>query len=240
MRNFLVTGGSQGIGKATVEILAEQGNQITFTYMTRETESVLICDKLRDRGLKVNCFQLNLLDKSTITGKLHSAMERFGAFDGIVHNAGKAADDPFYFLDEKKFWDPIDTSLNSFFYINKACLGHMIGQRWGRIVTLASIAGESGNRGQTNYAAAKGAVISATKSLARELAGKGILCNSVSPGIIDTGMTQNLPKDEILRLIPVGRYGKPEEVAHVIKFLLSDEASYINGEVIRVNGGFYT
>lgn len=117
----------------------------------------------------------------------------------------------------------------------------MLEKRWGRIVALASISGEAGNRGQTNYAAAKGALISACKSLAKELAGKGILVNVVSPGLIDTDMTKDIPiKDELKRMIPVGRFGKPEEVAKVVRFLSSDDASYVNGAVIRVNGGLYT
>jgi 3-oxoacyl-[acyl-carrier protein] reductase len=144
-------------------------------------------------------------------------------------------------MDEGQWSRVLDTSLNSLFYVNKLVLPGMVANRWGRIIALASISGEAGNRGQANYAAAKGALIATCKSLAKEVAGKGVLVNVVSPGLIETDMTKDLPiKDELKRLIPVGRFGQPDEVAKVVRFLASDDASYINGAVIRVNGGLYT
>lgn len=163
-----------------------------------------------------------------------------GGFDVVVHNAGITADAPLYFMTEEQWNSVLQVSLNSFYYINKAVLPHMLRQRWGRIVSIVSRSGETGVQGQTNYAAAKAALVAASKSLAKEVAVKQVLVNAVSPGVIDTAMTADLPMEELNRRIPLGRPGRPQEVASVVRFLASEEASYITGEVIRVNGGFYT
>ncbi len=195
---------------------------------------------LTARGAKVRALKLDLSDPEAIELTIAQEIAGCGGFDGIVHNAAINDDAPFFFMDSDQWRRVIDVSLNSFFVLNKAVLPHMVTQRWGRIITLSSIAGEAGNRGQTNYAAAKGAITAATKSLAREVAAKGVLCNIVSPGIIKTSMTESLPEAELKKMIPMGRYGQPEEVASVIGFLLSEAAAYVNGAVIRVNGGLYT
>ena len=210
--------------------------QVWFTWNQNEKGACKVRAEASE-FCNVNAYQLDL--NSEGIEKIETLVESVGGFDVVVHNAGFCNDVPF-FLMEKNQWDSvISAGLNSFYYINKAVLPMMIEKRWGRIITLASISGESGNRGQTNYAAVKGALIAATKSLAKEMGKKNILCNVVSPGIIETDMTEHL-KVDLRSAIPQGRYGKPEEVASVIAFLASDQASYINGETIRINGGLYT
>lgn len=241
MLRVLITGGTRGIGRATVELMAATADtEVVFSYCQQESAAAELVDLLAARGAKVSMMHLDLRHGEDCQKKVEGEIESRGGFSAVVHNAAMTSDTPFYFMTPEQWQDVINTSLNSFYYINRACLPHMVRQRKGRIVTLASVSGEAGNRGQANYAAAKGALIAATKSLAREMGGRGILSNVVSPGIIETDMTKELPKEKLLEMIPVGRFGCPEEVGRVIKFLLSDDASYINGEVIRVNGGFYT
>lgn len=242
MKRVLITGGNRGIGKATVErLMAEKQYDVTFTFRSRENESFALARHLENmHPSKIRAIQLDLTQFDDTEKKLANEIAEQGAFDIVIHNAATTADTPLYFMERNQWQSVIDVSMNSFFIINKLCLPHMTKNRWGRIVSLVSVSGEAGNRGQCNYAAAKGAMIAATKSLAREMGSRGILCNCVSPGIIETEMTEGLPADELKKMIPVGRYGRPEEVASAIRFLVSDEASYINGEVLRVNGGFYT
>ncbi|RYF39985.1 MAG: SDR family oxidoreductase, partial [Cytophagaceae bacterium] len=183
---------------------------------------------------------LDLSNRAQLKERMEESLAVDGGYDVVIHNAASNDDQAFYFMEEEQWNDVIQTSLNSFFYINKAVLPHMIGNRWGRIIVMASISGEAGQRGQTNYAAAKGALIAASKSLAREVARKGVLVNAVSPGLIETDMTAQLHLQDILPMIPVGRMGRADEVAKVALFLASDDASYINGTVMQVNGGLYT
>jgi 3-oxoacyl-[acyl-carrier protein] reductase len=182
---------------------------------------------------------MDLNEPGSIESCVKAALDWQPGFDIVIHNAASKADGLFYFLEEKAFFEPIQLALNSFYHLNKAFLPHMIQQRWGRIILLASLAGETGQAGQTNYAAAKGALVAASKSLAREVARKGILVNCVSPGWISTDMTDTVVGPEQIKAIPVGRVGEPDEVAQVVGFLASNASSYINSTPIQVNGGLY-
>jgi 3-oxoacyl-[acyl-carrier protein] reductase len=238
MRKVLITGGSRGIGAAMVRDFALD-HQVTFTYCTaRERAEALISELEGRNGLRAVPLDLN--DKSSVAKLCEQLAAEAEGYDIVVHNAAMTADQAFYFLEEEQWERVIHGSLNSFFYLNKALLPHMIQNRFGRILVMASISGEAGQRGQSNYAAAKGALISASKSLAKEVARKGVLVNVVSPGLIDTDMTKDLSLEDVLPLIPIGRKGRADEVAKVVRFLASDDASYINGTVIQVNGGLYT
>ena len=234
-----MTGGSRGIGEAIVKEFAADGHEVVFSYCNEAAPAEALAADLCARGAAVAAIALNLNDVAALRKAITVATAERG-FDIVVHNAASTADSAFYFMSEEQWDSVIQASLNSFFHINKATLGWMIERRWGRIITLASVSGEAGNRGQANYAAAKGALIAASKSLAKEVARKGVLVNAVSPGLIATRMTAGLPLGDLKQMIPVGRMGRPEEVAKVVRFLASDDASYINGAVIRVNGGLYT
>jgi 3-oxoacyl-[acyl-carrier protein] reductase len=212
-------------------------HQVTFTYHTNENKAFELIRELGSpEGLRA--VPMNLLDIEGMKATL-AALEGDG-YDIVIHNAASTADQVFYFLEEEQWQSVTQASLNSFFYINKAFLPHMISKRWGRILTMASVSGEAGNRGQTNYAAAKGALIAASKSLAKEVARKGVLVNVISPGLIETDMSSQVPLAEVLPLLPIGRLGQAEEVAKAALFLASDDASYICGTVLQVNGGLYT
>ena len=239
IKRVLVTGGTRGIGEAIVRDFAAGGYEVVFSYRSEPALAEALAQELGDGGLKATAIHLDLNDAASLREAMARATAERG-FDIVVHNAASHDDGAFYFMGEKQWETVIQASLNSFFYINKATLSWMIQQRWGRIITLASLSGEAGNRGQTNYAAAKGALIAATKSLAKEVARKGVLVNAVSPGLIKTRMTAELSIPDIKNLIPVGRMGRPDEVSKVVRFLASDDASYVNGAVIRVNGGLYT
>lgn len=240
-RRILITGGSRGIGRAIVEMLAKNSeNQIVFTYKQNESAAKEVITNLETVNNRISALQLDLVDSAQIQKVIQLEIEQNGNFDTLILNAGITEDTVLFFMEERQWKDVLAVSLNSFFYLTKLVLPHMIQQRWGRIVSIASISGEAGNRGQANYAAAKGALISATKSLAKEVSSRGVLANIVSPGLITTEMTESLPKDELKKIIPMGRFGNPDEVASAVNFLVSDEASYISGEVLRVNGGLYT
>jgi 3-oxoacyl-[acyl-carrier protein] reductase len=244
MKRVLVTGGSRGIGAAIVrEFAARKNYEVVFTYKGNQALADELAASINGSDGEPGTVTAVPLDLNNIEQmkQMLAALTEDKGFDIVVHNAGSAEDGPFYFMNEDSWHHVTATALNSFYYINKACLEQMIASRFGRIITIVSISGESGNRGQVNYAAAKGALIAATKSLAKEVARKGVLVNAVSPGLIDTDMIKQLgPLEDIKNMIPMGRVGRPHEVAKVVTFLASDDASYINGEVIRVNGGLYT
>lgn len=240
MRHVFVTGGSRGIGAAIVRDLIQRGGyRVTFTYQSRQDLAEELMQQL-GRPEHLRAVAMDLGKRESILAALDETLRDTPGVDIVVHNAAQTADGPFFFLEEED-WDSVTSiSLNSFFFLNKAFLPHMIQNRWGRIIVMASVSGEAGQRGQTNYAAAKGALIAASKSLAREVSRKGVLVNAVSPGLIETDMSRSVPVAEVLPMIPMGRFGKPEEVAKVVAFLASDDASYINGTVLQVNGGLYT
>lgn len=235
----LVTGASRGIGKAIATQLAQQGATVIGTA-TSENGAQAISDYLSEFGGKG--FALNVTDKDSVDATLKAINEAFGSIDILVNNAGITRDNLLMRMKDDEWQDIIDTNLTSIFTLSKAVLRGMMKKRFGRIVNIGSVVGSAGNAGQANYAAAKAGVIGFSKSMAREVASRGITINVVAPGFIDTDMTKALSDDQkeaIFKDIPANRLGEPDEIAATVAFLVSDGAAYITGETIHVNGGMY-
>ena len=235
----LVTGASRGIGKAIATQLAQQGATVIGTA-TSENGAQTISDYLSEFGGKG--FALNVTDKESVDTTLKAINEVFGSIDILVNNAGITRDNLLMRMKDDEWQDIIDTNLTSIFTLSKAVLRGMMKKRFGRIVNIGSVVGSADNAGQANYAAAKAGVIGFSKSMAREVASRGITINVVAPGFIDTDMTKALTDDQkeaIFKDIPANRLGAPDEIAATVAFLVSDGAAYITGETIHVNGGMY-
>ncbi|HAW93671.1 MULTISPECIES: 3-oxoacyl-ACP reductase FabG [unclassified Arsukibacterium] len=234
----LVTGASRGIGKAIAEQLAALGAKVVGTA-TSEKGAAAISAYLADKGQGL---VLNVTDPESIEHCLTEIKNQFGEIDILINNAGITRDNLLMRMKDDEWFDIIQTNLTSVFRLSKAVLRSMMKKRYGRIVTIGSVVGSMGNAGQTNYAAAKAGVLGFTKSLAREVASRGITVNAVSPGFIDTDMTKELSdeqKEAIFSQVPANRLGQPEEIAATVAFLVSAPAAYITGETIHVNGGMY-
>ena len=235
----LVTGASRGIGKAIAEALAAQGATVIGTA-TSENGAAAISEYLAASGGKG--LALNVTDKASVEASLKAIADEFGGIDILINNAGITRDNLLMRMKDDEWQDIIDTNLSSIFTLSKAVLRGMMKKRYGRIVNVGSVVGSSGNAGQANYVAAKAGVIGFSKSMAREVASRGITINVVAPGFIDTDMTKALTDDQreaIFKDIPANRLGAPEEIASTVAFLVSDGAAYITGETIHVNGGMY-
>jgi len=234
---ILVTGASRGIGKAIATQLKAMGGNVIGTA-TSEHGAANISEYLGEgQGLV-----LNVTDDASISAMFDLIKEKHGAVDILVNNAGITRDNLMMRMKDDEWNDIIDTNLTSVFKISKAVLRAMMKKRHGRIINIGSVVGTMGNAGQVNYATAKAGLIGFTKSLAREVASRGITVNTVSPGFIDTDMTQTLTdeqKEGIFAQVPANRLGKPEEIANAVAFLASDSAAYITGETLHVNGGMY-
>ena len=245
MMNFagktaVVTGGSRGIGRAICEELARGGANVVLCYAGREEaarETVAACEALGAKALAVQC---NVADEVQVKALMDAAVKEFGRIDILVNNAGVTRDGLVMMMKEADFDAVIDTNLKGTFLCMKAAARPMMKARWGRIINLSSVVALRGNPGQINYCASKAGVIGMTKSLAKELGGRGITVNAVAPGYIATDMTAALPdaaREAMLSTIPAGRAGTPEDVAAAVAFLASDEAAYITGQVLSVDGG---
>ncbi|QDG38267.1 3-oxoacyl-ACP reductase FabG [Alteromonas mediterranea] len=235
----LVTGASRGIGKAIATQLAQQGATVIGTA-TSENGAQAISDYLSEFGGQG--FALNVTDKDSVDATLKAINEAHGGIDILVNNAGITRDNLLMRMKDDEWQDIIDINLTSIFTLSKAVLRGMMKKRFGRIVNIGSVVGSAGNAGQANYAAAKAGVIGFSKSMAREVASRGITINVVAPGFIDTDMTKALSDDQkeaIFKDIPANRLGEPDEIAATVAFLVSDGAAYITGETIHVNGGMY-
>lgn len=234
----LVTGASRGIGRAIAETLAARGAKVVGTA-TSASGAEAISAYLGDKGKGL---LLNVTDAASIESVLEQVRAEFGEVDILVNNAGITRDNLLMRMKDDEWADILDTNLTSVFRLSKAVMRAMMKKRVGRIITIGSVVGTMGNAGQTNYAAAKAGLIGFSKSLAREIASRGITVNVVAPGFIETDMTRALNEDQrsgILAEVPAGRLGDPQEIANAVAFLASDEASYITGETLHVNGGMY-
>ncbi|CDT90197.1 3-oxoacyl-(acyl-carrier-protein) reductase [Vibrio coralliirubri] len=234
----LVTGASRGIGRAIAELLVERGAKVIGTA-TSEGGAAAISKYLGENGKGL---ALNVTDTDSIAATLKTINDEFGAIDILVNNAGITRDNLLMRMKDDEWNDIIDTNLTPIFRMSKAVLRGMMKKRQGRIVNVGSVVGTMGNAGQANYAAAKAGVIGFTKSMAREVASRGVTVNTVAPGFIETDMTKALNDDQraaTLANVPAGRLGDPREIAEAVVFLASPAAAYITGETLHVNGGMY-
>ena len=237
-KRILITGASRGIGAATAIKLAQKGVSITVHYHANKAAAKNVAEQVNNIGASANILQFDIGDREASKFALENDVEKRGAYYGVVCNAGIADDGAFPALTEEQWDKVIHTNLDGFYNVLQPLIMPMIRLRkGGRIVTLSSVSGLIGNRGQVNYSAAKAGIIGATKALAIELAKRKITVNCVAPGVIETDMTEGVPVDEAKKIIPLGRFGKPEEVAASIAFLMSDEAAYVTRQVLSVNGG---
>lgn len=237
---ILVTGSSRGIGRAIAIRLARDGFDVVLHCVHRRDAADAAADEVDQLGRRARVLQFDIADREAANEALTRDIEAHGAYYGVVLNAGVTRDAAFPMLEGEDWDGVIRTNLDGFFNVLKPCVTPMIrARRDGRIVTIASISGITGNRGQVNYSASKGGIIAATKSLAIELARRRITVNCVAPGLIETDMTEAVPAEMLKTLIPQRRMGSPEEVAAAVAFLCSHEASYITRQVIEVNGGMH-
>lgn len=234
-RRVLVTGSSRGIGRAIAQRLARDGFALTVHCRSGRTEADRLAAELGE-GTRV--LQFDVSDRAAARAALEAELEAHGAYYGIVCNAGVTRDNAFPALSEEDWDSVLDTSLDGFFnVVHPLCMPMVRAKQGGRIITMASVSGLIGNRGQVNYSAAKAGLIGASKALAVELASRRITVNCVAPGLIETDMTSDVPIEEALKVVPMNRVGTVDEVAAVVSFLMSDEASYVTRQVIGVSGG---
>ena len=238
-RRVLVTGASRGIGAATAKKLAQQGFAVSVHFNSDKPAAQAVAKSINDLGgLTAQLLQFDISDRAATKQTLEADIEQHGAYYGVICNAGISADGAFPALSEQQWDSVIHTNLDGFYNVLQPLVMPMIRLRQGgRIITLSSVSGLIGNRGQVNYSAAKAGIIGATKALAIELAKRKITVNCVAPGVIETQMTEDIAADEAVKTIPMGRFGQVDEVAAAIGFLASDEASYVTRQVISVNGG---
>ncbi|MBW4533091.1 MAG: 3-oxoacyl-[acyl-carrier-protein] reductase [Pleurocapsa minor HA4230-MV1] len=234
----IVTGASRGIGKAAALALVTQGAKVVINYARSSEAAEATVKEITDAGGEALAVQADVSQSAEVDNLIKTTLDKFGRIDVLVNNAGITKDTLLLRMKPEQWQAVIDLNLTGVFLCTKAVSKTMLKQRSGRIINIASVAGQMGNPGQANYSAAKAGVIGFTKTVAKELANRGITVNAVAPGFIETDMTHDLKSDDIIQFIPLGRYGKPEEVAGTIRFLASDPAAaYITGQVFNVDGG---
>ena len=234
----IVTGASRGIGKAAALALASQGAKVVVNYARSSDAAEATVQEITAAGGEAIAIQADVSQGEAVDNLIKLTLEKFGRIDVLVNNAGITKDTLLLRMKPEQWQAVIDLNLTGVFLCTKAVSKTMLKQRSGRIINIASVAGQMGNPGQANYSAAKAGVIGFTKTVAKELANRGVTVNAVAPGFIETDMTHDLKSDDIIKFIPLGRYGKAEEVAGTIRFLASDPAAaYITGQVFNVDGG---
>jgi 3-oxoacyl-[acyl-carrier protein] reductase len=242
MKFALITGGSRGIGRAICIKMADLGYNVLINYKSNEAEANITSLLVEEKGVKAITIKFDVSDKNQVQRILGDWIESHPDYEieVLVNNAGIREDALMIWMKDEQWESVINTNLGGFYYVTKMVLTNMLLKKYGRIINIVSLSGLKGLAGQINYSAAKAGVIGATKALAQEIGRKGITVNAVAPGFIKTDMTDDLNEKELQSLIPLKRFGLPEEVAHVVGFLASKESAYITAEVISVNGGLYS
>ncbi|CAM1348382.1 3-oxoacyl-ACP reductase FabG [Tenacibaculum insulae] len=243
MKYALVTGGSRGIGKAIcIQLAKDTDYTILINYQSNKQAALDTLNAVEAAGGSGELLPFNVVDNAAVKETLDNwhSNNKEAVIEVIVNNAGITKDGLFMWMTTDDWNNVINTSLNGFFNVTNHLIQKMLVQKYGRIINIVSLSGLKGTPGQTNYSAAKGAVIGATKALAQEIAKRKITVNAIAPGFIKTDMTGDLNEKELKKLVPANRFGNPEEVAHLASFLASEKASYITGEVININGGIYS
>lgn len=237
-KTALVTGASRGIGRAIALRLAEDGANVAVIYAGSADKAEAVVNEITALGVNAKAYRCNVADSAAVNETVKAVTNDLGKIDILVNNAGITRDGLMLRMKDEDFDAVLDTNLKGAFSMIRACYSGFIRKKSGRIINISSVSGIMGNAGQANYSASKAGVIGLTKSVARELASRGITCNAVAPGFIQTDMTENLgDNNPLLNSIPLGRMGKPEDIAAAVAFLASDSAAYITGEVLKVDGG---
>lgn len=237
-KTALVTGASRGIGRAIALRLAEDGANVAVIYAGSADKAEAVVNEITALGVNAKAYRCNVADSAAVNETVKAMTNDLGKIDILVNNAGITRDGLMLRMKDEDFDAVLDTNLKGAFNMIRACYSGFIRKKSGRIINISSVSGIMGNAGQANYSASKAGVIGLTKSVARELASRGITCNAVAPGFIQTDMTENLgDNNPLLNSIPLGRMGKPEDIAAAVAFLASDSAAYITGEVLKVDGG---
>ena len=239
-RVALVTGGGRGIGRAIAVRLAKGGAKVAISYRSNDEAAAETAKLVREAGAECETFKGDVASSDDVAALVKGVNEAFGPVEILVNNAGTTRDNIMMRMKDAEFDEVIQTNLKGTYLCTRAALRGMVRARWGRIVNVSSVVGLLGNAGQANYAASKAGIIGLTKSVAREVANRGITANAVAPGYVETELTGGLSdeiKDRILGQVPVGRFGEPEEIAEVVAFLAGDGAAYVTGQTIAVDGG---